>query len=241
MVGCGCGPMDAAPVASSSWTPAELDLVWSLDAADASEAGGTLTMLDGSGNGHDASGATFPAIDVFPGTAEPALLFNGTTHHLDSATGGACVVGQIYTFVYVVEYADDLSRFVAHLLTGAAGCAAGQGLGTAGPVLWKLGVAFDGDTTPIGGAPVYVEHVFRVGAAHASQLRVNGVVVATADAAAQITSDGIDTGFGIGWVPAALSFYFKGYFGEAFLVLGALTTPQRSSMAGYMAARWGIS
>jgi hypothetical protein len=241
MVGCGCGPMDAASAAVASWTPAELDLVWSLDAADASEAGGTLTMLDSSGNGHDATGTTFPAIDTFPGTTEPALLFNGTTHHLDSATGGACVVGQIYTFVYVVEYDDDLSRFVAHLLTGAAGCAAGHGLGVAGPVLWKLGVAFDGDATPISGAPVYVEHTFRVGAAHSSQLRVNGVVVATADAAAQITSDGIDTGFGIGWVPAALSFYFKGYYGEAFLALGALTTPQRSAMASYMATRWGIS
>lgn len=246
MPGPSVGPTRTRRRHASSFTPLDLDLVWLLDAADASIAGGTMTLLDGTGGSYSATGTTYPAIGVFPGTADrPALIFDGVNDHLDgSVVALPAPVGAIYTLFYVAKYTASGNRFLLDMNTvagGADGVAFDQGLDGAGPSMRKKGVASSGSSVAKTNVPVLVEHVFRVAAAHTSAMRINGVATAVDNATAQISAP-TGTGFGLGYFSSAGPlFYFAGALGVIGLARGALTVPQQAALSGWAALEFGIT
>ncbi len=245
MFGCGIGPMFDGTLPVSTFTPAELNLEWRWRADDAVINAGTMTVPDSEGNGYDISGGTHPSISTFPGSTRPSLLFNGTTQHLDgSKIGIPNTSGVIYTFVYVAYYTATGNRFVADLNTNAGtnGVAFDQGLDGVGPSLRKKGVSSDGTSDQKLNVPIYVEHLFRINSAGTtpSVTRINGIVAASSAPTANIVQP-TGTTFGVGWFSSGATFFMSGHIGEQFLMVGALTTPDRAALAGYMNRYWSIT
>jgi hypothetical protein len=231
--------------AAAGWSPLDEGddvLLWvRADLGITAAAGRVSTWADQGPYGNDLTtiGATGtrPLATTWPaGNGQAALYWDGNDALATVGNILPTASGAGFTTFFVGSFDD--TTFRCPLLTNASGggVAFSQSGGGSGKIQrWKIGVVFDDDGNAVT-TPLSVIMIDQVGATPASEMYVNGALVATTEPNGNV---GTPSGkFYLG--ASATTNYHLGYTAESFVLDGRASLETIANWNAYTLARYGV-